>query len=156
VRGAQVDAAALDHAAAHRQPDADRRAREQERGGAGGAAEDPEEGLIHAGQDRPGAFELTQRKLGISRERGPSRTRRRRTATNIPAAPQMASDARSEPSTVPPGTKQAENASTRCLSGKNPARCTSHDGASVIGNQTPEMNEIGSIVSCASGVAWSA
>ena len=31
----------------------------------------------------------------------------------------------------------------------------SHDGASVIGNHTPEMNEIGRNVSCASGCAWS-
>src|SRR3954451_22179904 len=156
VGGAQVDPAALDEAPAHRQTDADRRAREHESGGAGGAGDDPEQVLFHGGAGAPATFELAQRNLGISGERAPSSTRRRRTATSMPAANQIASEARSPPSTLPPGTKQAENASTRCLSGKNPARCTSHDGASVIGNHTPEMNEIGSIVSCASGVAWAA
>ena len=115
VGGAQVDAAALDQAPAHREADADRRAREQERDDAGGAADDPEAGASMPGMLRPGTFGRPQRKLGISRERAPSITRRRRTATNIPTAPQIASEPRSAPSTLAPGTKQAENASTRCV-----------------------------------------
>ena len=64
VGGAQVDPAALHDPPAHRQAHADRRAREQERGGAGGAGGDPEEVLVHAGQDGPGAFALTSAEAG--------------------------------------------------------------------------------------------
>ena len=78
VGGAQVEPAALDHAPAHREADADRRAREQERGDAGGAGGDPEQVLFHAGHARPGTFGPPQRKLGITREEGV----RRRVATD--------------------------------------------------------------------------
>ena len=139
VGGAQVDAAALDEAPAHRQPDADRRAREQERGDAGGAGDDPEEVLFHGGHAAPATFERPQRKLGISRERAPSITLRRRTATNIPTAPQIASEREVAPSTLAPGTKQAENASTRCLSGKKPGQV--HQPRRRVGDREPHARD---------------